>query len=564
MIVLLFLGLALAYLIWTLLCLEANARKARAMKVHVVRIPFDVNNNLWVIIQPLLWKLLSHLPVQWRSYPDFVRFSHRNWHFLEKSSPTERFGEVWALVSPGGVHLHVSHPDAIQEIFSRWRDFVRPIKKYQMLAIYGPSVLTVGLEDWPRHRKAVAAPFNQSMMKFVWDETSRQTQAMLSYWIQTKTGIPGMPEDLRTLSLNVLAATAFRESYDFIDSEHLSSRELSTASYRDSLYIVDKYVILLILIPYRFLTGAIIPRSLARIGHAAVSLKGFMMKTITKELAALTAGEPGSGGMLTSLVRALDQESAKQANSEDFVKEKKRGRLSIDEILGNVFTINFAGHDATANTLAFVMMLLAAHPEVQEWLHEEIITVHKEKSADDVDLSCAMFEQLKRCQAVFLETLRLYSPVTGLPKMTSKTVQTLRIEDKELAIPPGTEIFPLLLGMHTDPRYWNDPNVWKPSRWIIPSETSHEEELLVPQKGTYFPWSEGPQNCTGKLFSQVEAVAVLARLFRDHRIFVKPESGEEESHARKRARDCVDDVNYNLLLKMNHPERVRLECRQIN
>jgi hypothetical protein len=125
---------ALSYILWTLFHLETNARKARALKIPIVRIPFDVNNNLWVILQPIIWKLLSLLPIPWTSYPNFIRFSHRNWHFLEKSSPRASFGEVWALVSPGGVHLHLADPEAIQEVFSRWRDFVRPIKKYRECA----------------------------------------------------------------------------------------------------------------------------------------------------------------------------------------------------------------------------------------------------------------------------------------------------------------------------------------------------------------------------------------------------------------------------------------------
>lgn len=45
-----------------------------------------------------------------------------------------------------------------------------------MLAFYGPSVFTVGLDDWPRHRKAVAAPFSETLMNMVWNETLRLTQ----------------------------------------------------------------------------------------------------------------------------------------------------------------------------------------------------------------------------------------------------------------------------------------------------------------------------------------------------------------------------------------------------
>lgn len=121
----------LAYFTWDLACLELNVRTARALRVPVVRIPFGGNNYIWVIFQPLIWNILHRLPFPWDSYPNFLRFSHRNWHFLEKSQPTTAFGPVWALVSPAGISLYFSEPECIEAIYSRWRDFVRPVKNYR-------------------------------------------------------------------------------------------------------------------------------------------------------------------------------------------------------------------------------------------------------------------------------------------------------------------------------------------------------------------------------------------------------------------------------------------------
>lgn len=125
------LGLTLVYLIWNGICLEFNVRKARALNIHVIRIPFDVNNYAWVFAQPLLWRILAYAPIAWSSYPDCVRFSHRNWHFLEKDNPAKRFGSVWATVSSAGIHLYVADADSIQDVCSRWRDFVRPVEMYR-------------------------------------------------------------------------------------------------------------------------------------------------------------------------------------------------------------------------------------------------------------------------------------------------------------------------------------------------------------------------------------------------------------------------------------------------
>lgn len=126
------------------------------------------------------------------------------------------------------------------------------------------------------------------------------------------------------------------------------------------------------------------------------------------------------------------------------------------------------------------MMLLASHPEVQEWLHEEIVRVVESTPIDDWDYDS--FARLKRCQAIFLETLRLYGPNTGLPKMTSENTQTLQVGGQVLNLLPRTETYLYLLGVHTDARYWDDTLVWKPSRWIVGRASTtqgSEEEILT-------------------------------------------------------------------------------------
>ncbi|KAK6836565.1 hypothetical protein PG987_007060 [Apiospora arundinis] len=474
------LGLTCAYVAWTLFCLETNLRKARLLGVPVVRTPFNVNSHLWVVVQPLVWKLLAWFRIPWSSYPDIVRFSHRNWHFLEKSDPITRFGPVWALVCPGGIHLHFADPEVIEDIFSRWRDFVRPVHKYQVLSIFGPSLFNAPIDEWPRHRKAVAAPFNEPTMKFVWSETLRQSQSMVSYWVgHSAKGIPDLQRDTRTVTLNVLASTAFREKYDFIGSADLRKEDLSTArSFRDALLLVHKYIVHLMVIPYQYLLRPIMPKPLSRIGHAAKCLRDIMAEVVAQEKTALDGGDPGSGGLITSLVRAIDHMS-------------KRGVLSLDETLGNVFMINFAGLDTTANVMAFMLMRLAGEPDLQDWLCDEILVISDGRPAQDWEYE--LFPRFKRCYAVLLETLRLYAPVTSLPKMTT-TGQTVQVDGRSIAIPAGTDVFPMLLGIQTDPRYWTDPFAWKPSRWIerpVGCTSFADEQLVDPPKRGVFPLVRG-------------------------------------------------------------------------
>ena len=77
-----------------------------------------------------MWAILDRLPVPWSSYPDFVLFSRRGWHFNDISETHVRLGPVFALVTPVAIYMHFADPDAIRDIFARRTDFVRPVKEY--------------------------------------------------------------------------------------------------------------------------------------------------------------------------------------------------------------------------------------------------------------------------------------------------------------------------------------------------------------------------------------------------------------------------------------------------
>lgn len=149
----------------------------------------------------------------------------------------------------------------------------------------------------------------------------------------------------------------------------------------------------------------------------------------------------------------------------------------------------------------------------------------------------------------------------ALPKWTDRSSQRLRINGRDITIPAETMVIPSLLAVQTQPKYWQpDPLVWRPSRWISssPSNSLGQEELFQPVKGTYFPWSEGPQHCPGKKFAQVEFVAVLACLFKDHHVRAQLAEGETYEHARKRLLAVAEDSELGLLLRMRHADDVRL------
>lgn len=91
-----------------------------------------------------------------------------------------------------------------------------------------------------------------------------------------------------------------------------------------------------------------------------------------------------------------------------------------------------------------------------------------------------------------------------------------------------------------------------------PTHEIDSETLKEPQRGTFLPWSEGAHVCPGKKFSQVEFVAVMAALFRTHRVRPVLREGETEAQARERVQSVVEDSAVRMTLQMKDPGRVKV------
>lgn len=130
-----------------------------------------------------------------------------------------------------------------------------------------------------------------------------------------------------------------------------------------------------------------------------------------------------------------------------------------------------------------------------------------------------------------------------------------------------------VMALHTHPRYWSpDPLAWRPNRWIESSSPSstviHQdlpttlalESMRQPKNGTFLPWSDGARICTGKKFSQVELVAVVARLLHGHRLEPEIASGETLADAQARVMRVVEDSDNTITLRMINPKKARVRC----
>ncbi|KAL8932284.1 MAG: hypothetical protein Q9211_006405 [Gyalolechia sp. 1 TL-2023] len=538
--------------------LLANYKRATRIGVPLVYAPISPDNPLWIALQT-----------------SFTSLFKLGWEFHDRFRTFSALGDAFVLVTPDRNWLHVGEADAANEIFSRGREFGRPVwmlseapcslRAYQPLCtnqvadalnVFGPNVSTAEGAEWQRQRKLTATPFNEQKSKLVWAEALQQASDMRDSWAQhDEGGLTTTSDDTRTLALHVLAHAGFQRSYTFQSMNHASDHP---SSYRDSLSIILQHILLIIVLPPFVFRIPFTPPRWKRIGAAVTNFKDYMQKQVEEEKALVEAGKRGSGTLISNLVRASEERGTDAARP-------AFKPLSVPEILGNIFVFNFAGHDTTAISLAYSVLLLVAHPQAQDWIREELRFYLEGEVSEGWHYEHS-FPKLQRCLAILLETLRLYNPLPGVPKYTGSQARTITVGKATINVPADTLVVPHLMSLHTQPRYWGpDSLTWRPSRWIVNEAGTdssdigirlNQERLLVPKKGSFIAWSEGARNCPGKKFAQVEFVATMAALFRDFYAEPVPKPGESLSAARDRALNVVKDSNVELLLQMRNPEDV--------
>ncbi|KAL8940112.1 MAG: hypothetical protein Q9216_002993 [Gyalolechia sp. 2 TL-2023] len=374
-----------------------------------------------------------------------------------------------------------------------------------------------------------------------------------------------------TLAFHVLANTGFGTNFSFgkIDDP---LRSLHTMTWSRASNIVRENMLVIVAIPSRILSMPLSPTCWRKASRAIEELRRYMEQSLNKEQRNLSQGSTGSGNLLSSLVRSSEEAKPFPAAHAEYPIEETPG-LPRADVLGDIYVFSLAGHETTGNVLTFAVYLLAAHPEVQAWVQEEIDLVYKyggPGSASDYKL----YPRFKRCLAIMLETLRLFPSVIAVPKYT-RSEQKLNVDGKEHVIPPKTTVILNITAIHTHPQYWGEDSlIWRPSRWIGLGDASNDspplggnamvlarlkdEDVHQPAPGTFFPWSDGSRVCPGMRYSKVEFVAILSTLLRQHRVAPRRLKNESEEDARRRVLNKLGDCRFAMTLYMADPKSVTL------
>jgi cytochrome P450 len=168
-------------------------------------------------------------------------------------------------------------------------------------------------------------------------------------------------------------------------------------------------------------------------------------------------------------------------------------------------TLVMAGHETTANAMAWTFYLLSKDPEVERRLRREVSSAIGDRAPAAEDAS-----KLKYAAMVVQESMRLFPPVWALERqaLEDDVVGGCHIPAKALVA-----LSPFLLHRHRD--YWDNPEGFDPDRFL-------PEEIEKRPRFAYLPFGGGPRQCIGMGFASMEAQMLLARIVQRFRLELLP------------------------------------------
>ncbi|XP_050027114.1 cytochrome P450 3A6-like [Dermacentor andersoni] len=226
------------------------------------------------------------------------------------------------------------------------------------------------------------------------------------------------------------------------------------------------------------------------------------LDTVTS--AQLTAGEDNDQELL--------QNKAFGVSARRDLSVFNKAVLDDDDITQNAFVVLVGGFETTSNTMALVTHMLVHHPEVQEKVREELLSVVGPEEA----ITYNTVQNLPYMNSVIQETIRLYPPAFAF-------VTREAVVDKEYGkfrIPAGTAIMAATEYIHRDPRHWDHPDEFDAERFL-PENKSKINSMAMQGFGN------GPRNCIGMRFAHMELRYTFAHILRKYRL-EKTENSEKD------------------------------------
>ena len=380
---------------------------------------------------------------------------------------------------PFGEVAVINDPVAIRRVLSDNRDnYPKDGFQKRMLAVLSNGLLTAEDAQWRVQRRALTPVLAlRNVRRFV-PAMLHTAGDLVGRWRSHDGEVIDVADEVTELALAVLERTIFCDGIAGNGSELRAAMRI----YFDSLGRIDPFD-LLNLPDFVPRVGRLRTRAAVRLFHQGVD-----------EMIAKRGGEDvramgSQRDLLTLMLHARDPETGRP--------------LSAAEIRANVITFMSAGHESTANAIAWTLFLLS---QSSAWCERIAAEATRELDGPAETLP----DRLVETRAVVEEALRLYPPLAAISRVA--------LGADELAGAPirrGTMIVIAPYVLHRHRLWWKEPEFFNPARFLPPARAGIDRYV-------YMPFGAGPRACIGSVFALQEAMIVVATIIRDFELDVAP------------------------------------------
>jgi len=431
----------------------------------------------------------------------------------------------------GSASYYTSSLDVMKQVLGAEMK-VNTEKPYDMTLerLFGKSLPSANGDTWRRHRRVVQPSFSNKLYQSIGIEVARvynSIEEAEGWKDRQEVDIPELNEFMLNFTLCIISKCGFGLDIAWPTTRSTSKSGPSDTALRgltfaDALRTVSKTLIPRIILP-QWAYGIPFQR-VRKMGESWDKLSTFMMSAIGERkdrvVTSAQSGEDSSdnledsgdmvnGDLLTCLV-------------ESWANIGKYG-LSEDEVVGNMYSLMFAGHETTSSALVSVLAYLAIHQDIQERVFNEIASaVPSDGNTEDIVIS-----RLVLTKFCVWEALRLYPSANFLPRQTTQDLQIVvnHPASETVLLKKGSWIMLDLISIFRNPHFFADPNTFHPERW----EGVSEHDV-----GTF---GFGPRACIGRKFAQTESIHLLAALLIRWRVEIFVNPGEERDAYAQRVLD---------------------------
>jgi cytochrome P450 len=368
--------------------------------------------------------------------------------------------------------VHLNHPELIQDVLIThdW-NFTKGLGLKVSKPILGEGLLTSEGELHRRQRRLAQPAFNHARLASYARVMVECAGKASTRWKSDQT--IDVHAEMMRLTLDVVGRTLFSADVMTEDNRIGQSLQLALRAFTG------------LNSPMAFLIPMIRRRAQKRAARFRLEIEKGLRPVIDEHRRNLSAYDD----MLSMLMQP-----GEDANS-GYMSEK----LLLDETL----TLFLAGHETTAVALTWTWYLLAQHPEVLAQLQAELEA--EPAGLEEGKSPMEWVPRLRYTGWVVREAMRLYPPAW----IIGRTVETpYRVG--EIEVPAGVTLLVSPFATQHDPRFWTQPESFKPERWGT-------EAVAGRHRFTWFPFGAGTRVCIGEQFAMMEAVLLLATLARHWR-----------------------------------------------